>query len=82
MADFSGMTGKKDLLISDAIHKAFVQVDESGTEAAAATAVIMAPTSAPPSQPVQVTIDRPFLFLIRDIKTGAVLFTGRVMNPS
>ncbi|MEW6141927.1 MAG: serpin family protein [Chloroflexota bacterium] len=80
-ADFSGMTGKRELFISDAIHKAFVQVDESGTEAAAATAII-APTAALPSQPVQVTIDRPFIFLIRDIKTGAVLFIGRVMNPA
>jgi serpin B len=79
-ADFSGMTGKKDLFISDVIHKAFVSVDEAGTEAAAATAVIMELT-AMPETPVEVTLNRPFIFLIRDIDTGAILFVGRVMNP-
>jgi serpin B len=79
-ADFSGMTGKKDLFISDVIHKAFVSVDEAGTEAAAATAVIMDLTSMPET-PVEVTLNRPFIFLIRDIETGAILFVGRVMNP-
>jgi serpin B len=78
-ADFSGMTGYPDLFISDVVHKAFVAVDEAGTEAAAATAVIM-PT-AMPEQPVDVTLDRPFIFLIRDIETGAILFVGRVVNP-
>ena len=80
-ADFSGMTGKRELLISDVIHKAFVAVDEEGTEAAAATAVIVGLTSAPIEPPVEVTIDRPFIFLIRDIDTGAILFVGRVLNP-
>jgi serpin B len=80
-ADFSGMTGTLALYISEVIHKAFVSVDEAGTEAAAATAVIM-PESGPPELPVEVTIDRPFIFLIRDIETGAILFVGRVMNPS
>ncbi len=79
-ADFSGMTGKKDLFISDVLHKAFVSVNESGTEAAAATAVIMRTTSLP-TGPVEVTLDHPFIFLIRDIKTGALLFVGRVVNP-
>jgi serpin B len=79
-ADFSGMTGSPDLFISEVIHKAFVSVDEAGTEAAAATAVIM-PESGPPEPTVEVTIDRPFIFLIRDIETGAILFVGRVMNP-
>ena len=79
-ADFSGMTGTPGLYISAVIHKAFVSVDEAGTEAAAATAVIMR-ESAMPGQPVEVTMDRPFIFLIRDIETGAVLFVGRVMNP-
>ena len=79
-ADFSGMTGKKDLFISDVIHKAFVSVDEAGTEAAAATAVIMKLT-AMPEEPIEVTLGRPFIFLIQDIETGAVLFIGRVMNP-
>jgi serpin B len=79
-ADFSGMTGNKDLFISDVIHKAFVSVDEAGTEAAAATAVIMELTAAPET-PIEVTLSRPFIFLIRDIDTGAILFVGRVMNP-
>jgi len=80
-ADFSGMTGSRDLFIGEVVHKAFVSVDEEGTEAAAATAVIM-PTSAMPEEPVEVTVDRPFVFIIRDIKTGAVLFVGRVVDPS
>ena len=80
-ADFSGMTGEPELFISDVVHKAFVAVDEAGTEAAAATAVIMELT-AMPDLPVEVTIDRPCIFLIRDIDTGAILFVGRVMNPS
>jgi len=79
-ADFSGMTGNPELFISDVFHKAFVSVDESGTEAAAATAVI-GKLTAVPEPPVEVTIDRPFIFLIRDIETGAILFVGRVMNP-
>jgi serpin B len=80
-ADFSGMTGKKDLFISEVLHKAFVSVDEEGTEAAAATAVVME-LSAMPEEPVEVTVDRPFLFLIRDIRTGAILFVGRVVDPT
>jgi len=81
-ADFSGMDGRRDLFISDVIHKAFVSVDESGTEAAAATAVIMAATSAPLQEEIiNVTIDRPFIFLIRDIQTGTILFLGHVMSP-
>jgi len=80
-ADFSGMTGNRELTITDVLHKAFVSVDEAGTEAAAATAVVVGLTSAP-EQSVQVTVDRPFIFLIRDIETGAILFVGQVMNPS
>jgi len=79
-ADFSGMTGNPELFISDVVHKAFVAVDEAGTEAAAATAVIMKLTAVP-EPPVEVTLDRPFIFLIRDIETGAILFVGRVLNP-
>jgi serpin B len=79
-ADFSGMTGNRELSISDVVHKAFVAVDEAGTEAAAATAVIVGLTAVP-EPPVEVTIDRPFIFLIRDIETGAILFVGRVLNP-
>jgi len=80
-ADFSGMTGSRDLFISEVIHKAFVSVDEAGTEAAAATAVVIAEL-AMPEEPVTFTVDRPFLFLIRDMETGTVLFVGRVVDPS
>ena len=79
-ADFSGMTGTKELLIGDVLHKAFVSVDEAGTEAAAATAVVMELTAVP-EEPIEVTIDRPFIFLIYDIETEAILFLGRVANP-
>jgi len=79
-ADFSGMNGGGDLLISDVVHKAFISVDEAGTEAAAATWVIVGVVSIPPD-PVAVTLDSPFIFLIRDIETGAVLFTGRLTDP-
>jgi len=81
VADFSGMTGNRDLFIGDVIHKAFVSVDEAGTEAAAATAIVM-PTAMPPEEPVEVTVDRPFVFLIHDIETSAILFVGRILNPS
>jgi len=80
-ADFSGMTGNHDLYISDVIHKAFVAVDEKGTEAAAATAVIMQTTSALMPD-VDLTIDRPFIFFIRDTVSGQILFSGRVVNPA
>jgi serpin B len=79
-ADFTGMSKESDLHIDDVVHKAFVSVDEAGTEAAAATGVIVGTTSMP-LDPVTVTLDRPFVFLIRDIQTGAILFIGRVMNP-
>ncbi|MCJ7776782.1 MAG: serpin family protein [Sedimentisphaerales bacterium] len=80
-ADFSGMTGNKDLFISAVIHKAYVDVNEQGTEAAAATGVTMRLTSVGPSQTPLFQADHPFLFLIRDNKTGSILFIGRVMNP-
>jgi len=80
-ADFSGMTGNHDLFISDVIHKAFVAVDEKGTEAAAATAVMMQATSIMMTD-VNLTIDRPFIFIIRDTTSGQILFVGRVLNPA
>ena len=80
-ADFSGMDGTRDLLITDVFHKAFVAVDEEGTEAAAATAVVVGLESMP-VQDVELTVDRPFICLIRDTQTGSVLFLGRVMNPT
>ena len=86
-ADFSGMLGAgapEPLVISDVLHKAFISLDEEGTEAAAVTAVIMAAGAGAPSeeQPIEVRVDRPFLFLIRDSESGAILFMGRVMDPS
>ena len=80
LADFSGMTGNKDLFIGDVIHKAFVAVNEEGTEAAAATAVIMEGATARRVD-VSLLIDRPFIFIIRDTVTGQILFIGRVLNP-
>jgi serpin B len=80
-ADFSRMTGKKDLYISAVIHKAFVDVNEEGTEAAAATAVVMRATAVRPEEIPAFRADHPFLFLIRDNDSGSLLFIGRVMNP-
>jgi serpin B len=79
-ADFSGMDGTRDLFVSDVLHQAFVAVDEAGTEAAAATAVIVGPTAAP-GAPIPFVIDQPFVYLIRDIPTGTVVFIGRVVDP-
>lgn len=76
-ADFSGMTDADTLKIDDVIHKAFIKLDESGTEAAAATAVTTKTTSAPIDAPIEVKVDRPFLFAIVD-DSGAILFQGRV----
>jgi serpin B len=82
-ADFSGITEAAALAIQDVIHKAFVAVDEEGTEAAAATAVIIGETAVPePVDPLVVRIDRPFLLLIQDRATGTVLFLGRVTDPT
>ena len=77
-ADFSGIDGSKELFISDVLHKAFVAVNEAGTEAAAATAVIIGVVSIP----TDMRIDRPFIFLIRDVETGAIVFLGRVVTPA
>ena len=81
-ADFSGMNGKRDLFISAVVHKAFVNVDEEGTEAAAATAVVMEATAMlGPERIPEFVADHPFVFLIRDRVTGAILFLGRVTEP-
>jgi len=83
LADFSGMTGKKELMIDEVIHQAFVEVDEKGTEAAAVTAVIMIEMVAPIEPPVPVfRADRPFIFLIQEKETGAILFMGRMLDPT
>lgn len=79
-ADFSGIDGQGGLFITDVLHKAFVSVNEAGTEAAAATAVVIGETSAP--EPATIRFDRPFLFVIRDRATSAILFVGRVADPS
>jgi len=80
-ADFSGMTGNRDLFLSAVIHQAYVDVNEEGTEAAAATGAVMSVTSIGPGQTPIFRADHPFLFLIRDKKTDSILFLGRVMNP-
>jgi serpin B len=82
-ADFSGMTGKKDLFISEVIHQAFVEVNEEGTEAAAATAVIMTASAVmdPPKIPV-FNADHPFIYLIQEKASGNILFMGRVSDPT
>ena len=80
-ADFSGISPEEPLQIAEVVHEAFIAVDEDGTEAAAATAVI-GRASAAPAQPIEFTVDRPFLFVIRDDETGAILFMGRVIDPT
>ena len=80
-ADFSGMTSQAQLYISAVLHQAFVAVDEHGTEAAAATAVVLDTTSLPANQ-VVLKADRPFLFVLFDVETSAPLFIGRVSDPT
>jgi serpin B len=80
-ADFTGMAKIKDLKISEVLHKAFVDVNEEGTEAAAATAVVMGSRGRRPQPPPRFRADHPFLFLIRDRSTGAILFMGRLVDP-
>jgi serpin B len=80
-ADFSGMATREKLKISEVVHKAFVDDHEKGTEAAAATAVIMAPTGIRIVPRATFHVNRPFVFLLRDNQSGAVLFMGRVTNP-
>lgn len=80
-ADFSGMNGKKNIYISHVIHKAFIEVNEEGTEAAAATAVVIRETAVRPQPSPEFRADHPFLFLIREERSGAILFMGRLMEP-
>jgi len=80
-ADLSGIDGSRNLYVTDALHQAFVKVDEKGTEAAAATAVVVGLRSMP-GAPVTMTVDRPFLFAVRDNVTGAILFMGRIVDPT
>lgn len=81
-ADFSRMVEGGGIYIDDAYHKTFIQVDEKGTEAAAATAIVFRETSVPGDPEYEFTADRPFLFLIRDRVTGTILFIGRVLDPA
>jgi serpin B len=85
-ADFTGIANPADprdrLFISEVFHKAFVKVDEKGTEAAAATAAVMARAAAALAPPVAFKADHPFLFFIRDNASGMILFMGRVADPS
>jgi serpin B len=83
-ADFSGMDGERDLSISAVLHKAYVDLDEEGTEAAAATGTTMMAASMramPPPHPI-FRADHPFIFFIRDTQTGAILFLGRITDPT
>jgi serpin B len=80
-ADFSGITTDEQLYISNVVHQANIDVDEKGTEAAAATAVVMRATAIP-GEPVTLHVDKPFLFAVRDTRTGAILFLGRISDPS
>jgi serpin B len=79
-ADFSGMDGTSSLFISDVIHQAYIKVDEEGTEAAAATAIIMIDTSIAPRNVFNA--DHPFIFVIQEKETGNILFLGRIVSPN
>ena len=80
-SDFSGIADVDDLHITDVLQKATITIDEEGTEAAAATAVIIGVTSAPIDEPISLVIDRPFMFMIRHLRTNTILFMGRVLEP-
>jgi serpin B len=80
-ADFSGMTDPSQLFISDVLHQVFIAVDEDGTEAAAATAVVMDFQMGVAGPPLTLVLDRPFLFVIHDVAYGTPLFLGRVADP-
>jgi serpin B len=81
-ADFTGISTVEPLHIADVIHQANITVDEEGTEAAAATGVVTRSTSAPVDTPIEFVVDRPFVFALRHVSTGATLFMGRVTDPS
>lgn len=80
-ADLSGMTGDKSLLISTLVQKAFIDVNEAGTEAAAVTIAVAQEKGMISPEPITITFDSPFLFLIRDGETGAILFIGQLLQP-
>jgi serpin B len=79
-ADFSGISNE-DLYISEAIHKSYIDVNETGTEAAAVTGLVFATTSMEQNPPVSFYVDRPFVYAITENDTGAILFIGEVNHP-
>lgn len=81
-ADFSGITGNTDLMIDKVIHKTFINVNESGTEAAGSTAVVLVEKSGMPSKPFEFKANHPFVFVIKDNISNCILFIGRLSNPS
>jgi serpin B len=80
-ADLSGISAMGELYIQAALHKAFVEVNEEGTEAAGATGIVIGVTSLPPEPPL-FRADHPFIFVIQDSETGNILFMGRITNPA
>jgi serpin B len=82
LANFSGINGDGDLFVSGVIHQAFIEVKESGTEAAAATGIVVDGNTSVEPTPISVRLDRPFIYLIRDIPTQTVLFVGNVNDPT
>jgi serpin B len=81
-ANLSGMNGKEDLYVSTLVQKAYIDVNEAGSEAAAVTIAVVAPKGAPSNQePIEMSFDHPFLFVIRDTNTGTILFIGQLMQP-
>ena len=83
VSDLSGLSNVNEpLFVSSALHKAYIKVDEEGTEAAAVTALIVGTTSFNPQEPTEIRLDRPFIYAIYDRETGSVLFLGRVINPA
>ncbi len=81
-ADFSGIDGTRELFLSKVVHQVVVNLDEEGTEAAAGTAVVVTRAMARVSVPLVFRVDRPFLYLIRDVKTGTIVFLGRIADPT
>ena len=81
-ADLSGMTGEKNLYVDEVVHKAFIEINERGTEAAAATAAMIGLKSSLRDDPVRFNADHPFVFLLLDRRTGCIIFAGRFVKPS
>jgi len=81
LADFSGISGEPVLSLDEVVHRAVIDVNEKGTEAAAATVVRVYAAAAPPRNPQPFKVDHPFLFFLRETRTGAILFLGRIVDP-